>query len=168
MAITYEPIATAAFTTGVDTLTFSSIPATYTDLRVVIHGTRTDGFTNFWVQFNQDYATGPNFYSMTNLRGTGSSAISQSTSTFGNNSINGLNFQTTAGVNAFSTFDIFSYASSSYKPVLVTSSGDANGSGGVVYTVGTWRNTAAINEIRCVASNGHNGVTATLYGIKAA
>lgn len=165
MPATYEPIATGSFSGG-NYITFSSIPSTYTDLRVVVTATSTAANNNIWLQFNGNF-TGTSYF-MTCIRGDGTSPSAQSTEQFGENNMRPYNMEIAANVPGFATFDIFSYNNSaSPKVVLITGSSDANGSGGVNTTVGRWGNNAAINSIRCVNANGGNG-TATLYGIKAA
>ena len=164
MPATYEPIATGNFSGG-NYITFSSIPSTYTDLRVVVTATSTGGLNNIWLQFNGNF-TGTSYY-MTCIRGNGTSVSGQSREQFGANNMRPYNMEIAANVPGFATFDIFSYTNSASKVVLITGCSDANGSGGINKTVGGWANTAAINSIRCVNANGGTG-TATLYGIKEA
>jgi hypothetical protein len=164
MPATYEPIATTTLGSATSTITFSSIPATYTDLRVVLVGTSTSaGFVVF--RFNGDTATN---YSYTELYGDGTSAASQGSSS---NSRIGLG-GTAAGINSSATIpslytiDVFSYAGSTFKTTLNTSSGDFNGSGGVERNIGMYRSTSAITAINLVAGTSFGiGTTATLYGI---
>jgi hypothetical protein len=65
------------------------------------------------------------------------------------------------------TYDIFSYAGSTFKTLLMTTSGDQNGSGWVERIVGLYRSTSAITSISidASASTFAVGSTATLYGI---
>ena len=72
MPTTYEPIATQTLGSAAATITFSSIPATYTDLRLVLVGTSTIS-ANPKINFNSDTATN---YSQTILSGNGSVANS--------------------------------------------------------------------------------------------
>ena len=165
MPATYEPIATTTLGTAASTITFSSIAATYTDLRVVlISSTATAGNTVNYLRFNSD--TGTN-YSSTWLTGDGSTAASssESSATFIRGGENANN--TDAGL-SFITYDVFSYAGSTNKTALVTNSRDNNGSGSTYRIVGLWRNTAAINTVTIASSAGNYkiGTTATLYGIK--
>jgi len=162
---TYESIATTTLSSAAANITFSSIPSTYTDLRLVIaggFGTAGGGGNATIVRFNSD--TGSN-YSATFIYGDGSTAASfRSTSV---TSI-GIGLSNSTQVQ-LSTMDIFSYAGSTYKTALAEWSGDTNGSGQVRRNVGLWRSTSAITTILINnADNFASGTTATLYGIKAA
>jgi hypothetical protein len=162
MPATYEPIATTTLGTAANNVTFSSIPATYTDLRMVIVTGCDSGATASNFTFNGD--TGSN-YSNTNLTGDGTTAASgQATGAFNINALGVLDSST--GKRGMTTIDVFSYAGSTNKTALITTSRDANGSGTVGRVVGLWRNTAAITSIRFFVSNNLcAGSTATLYGI---
>ena len=160
MATTYEKIATTTLGSAASSITFSSIAATYTDLRVTFVGASTGG-ANLRLQLNTD--TGTN-YSKTNLYGRGATADSaRSTSA-------GPIYLTDDGITStphFYAIDLFSYAGSTYKTFLWEGSEDNNGSGSVVRGVGLWRNTAAITSV-ILYDNGNTfntGTTATLYGI---
>ncbi len=72
MPTTYEPIATTTLGSAAATITFSTIPATYTDLRVVWVGTVTVA-DSAGMRFNSDSGTN---YSRTVLQGDGSAASS--------------------------------------------------------------------------------------------
>jgi hypothetical protein len=164
MPSTYEPIATTTLGSAAASITFSSIPATYTDLRLVFVGKR-DGATSNYVVVNVNGDTGTN-YSDTQLNGNGSSATSTRNST-----ATAWYCGTVATIetnSAFFSLDVFSYAGSTFKTALSTFNNDRNGSGGVQYNVNLWRSTAAINSIKVDASSGNyaTGTTATLYGIK--
>jgi hypothetical protein len=73
MAATYEKIATTTLGSAANTVTFSSIAGTYTDLIVVCNGSVSNDTDEPRLRFNGD--TGNN-YSTTNLRGNGTSAQS--------------------------------------------------------------------------------------------
>lgn len=156
---TYEPIATQTLGTAA-TITFSSIPATYTDIVFVITSpaAASTAFTN--MRFNGDTATN---YSSTLLQGDGTTASSSNaaTQTFIPTIYRSTAQPTTA------TIHIFSYAGSTNKTVLIQGSSDLNGSGLTTLRVGLWRSTAAINQID-IAATMPIGTIATLYGIKAA
>ena len=166
MPSTYEPIATTTLGSAAASITFSSIPATYTDLRLVLVGKGNGGEIYPKGYFNSDSSSSN--YSYTTLEGNGSAASS------GGNTNNDRFALLTTGypnntVFTFVTFDIFSYAGSTFKTGLATTSTDKNGSGGTGRIVNLWRSTAAITGIT-VTDGGAGfgwaaGTTATLYGI---
>ena len=163
---TYEPIATTTLGSASATITFSSIPATYTDLRLVIIPLANSSPDDFYLRFNSDSATN---YSITTLYGSGSAAASnRATNATGILMTRGT--QTQLSTPTLRTADIFSYAGSTYKTVLTTESSDLNGSGTTVVNVGLWRSTSAITTITLnrVGDSFAAGTTATIYGIKAA
>ena len=159
MPATYEKIQSTTLSSGSANITFSSIPSTYTDLRVVCVAT---GSGNFGARLNGD--TGAN-YSHTDLIGSGSTASGYAASGQSymviDNALNGL-----GSTPQLYTLDIFSYAGSTYKSTLVTANEDNNGSGYVSHQVYLWNSTAAINSVTVLGSSTLNaGTTATLYGI---
>lgn len=141
---------------GSGTATFNSIPNTYTDLRLVISGF-LGSFP--YIYLNNSFAAN---YSFTQLRGTGSAAASNRYTNDVAFYFNQAAFSTT--VPALVIVDIFSYAGSTNKTVLINSNNDQNGSGEVMRVVGLWRNTSAITRID-FESFSTSGGTATLYGI---
>jgi hypothetical protein len=165
MPATYEPIATTTLGSAASTITFSSIPGTYTDLKLVILPIySTAGRSILW-QVNND--TGSN-YSFTSVYGdggsTGSYRVSNSTYWFPFQTV--LSSSTT--IPNLHILDIFSYAGSTNKTALEEISGDLNSTGGVLRSVNLWRSTAAITSIKATASASatfSTGTTATLYGI---
>ena len=162
MPATYEKIATTTLGSA-GQITFTSIPATYTDLRIVLVSKSVSNGANVQFRFNSD--TGNN-YSFTYIRGDGASASSyrESNIPYGYFADQSSSSQPNMG-----TLDIFSYAGSTYKTALATYADDRNGSGYVFNTVNLWRSTAAITSVALSPSNfGGNfqsGTTATLYGI---
>ena len=155
-------IATTTLGSAASSITFSSIPATYTDLRLVFTGT-VNGDTAY-MTFNSD--TGTN-YSRTYLDGDGSTATSGRATSASNMRLSGIMTSLTSTIPALITIDIFSYAGSTNKTVLQTLSVDKNGTGEVATQVHLWRNTAAITNVSLNAgvSTFTTGTTATLYGI---
>jgi len=162
MPATYEPIATTTLGAAAASINFTSIAASYTDLRVVLTGTGTAALSERF-RFNSDTATN---YSYTILYGNGSAAgsgrgsnVSFIRGTFMNS------WDTTIPVMV--TLDLFSYTGSTNKTCLLTVSQDLNGSGSVERSVGLWRSTSAVNNIEIYASTSTfaAGTTATLYGI---
>ena len=160
MATTYDKIATVSIS-GTSTTTFGSIASSWTDLRLVFTGSLASS-GRMAIQYNGD--TGTN-YSQTKLWGDGTSV--QSTQTTNANFIY-LGATGTTNIR-FDSFDIFSYAGSTYKTCLATESIDASGSGETMSLVGLWRSTSAITSITLYNFNGGNvSGSATLYGIKSA
>jgi hypothetical protein len=172
MATTYEPIATTTLGSAQASYTFSSIPATYTDL-IIVASLKADSTTVATpaLRFNSDTSTN---YSATWVYGIGSGSGSSSR---GSNATYLYTGDYSVGVTSANptTFitHIFNYANTTtYKTVLsrnnqITASGGETGA-----TVGLWRKTPeAITTILYTSTNGANyaaGSTFTLYGIKAA
>jgi hypothetical protein len=164
MPATYEKIASTTLGSATATITLSSIPATYTDLRLVFVGGGTTG-GQFRLRFNGDSSAG---YSSVILSGDGSAAGSTRYT-----SVDGIKGGYNIGTSTFSyiSCDIFSYTNSTYKYALLQYSNDQNGSGQSQVLNGLWRDNAAITSITLDLIGGitfRSNTTATLYGIKKA
>jgi hypothetical protein len=157
---TYVPIANQVLTSATASVTFSSIPSTYTDLVLIANG-GVSTLGSITIQLNSD--TGTN-YSYTRVYGNGSAATSDRftsqnyldlgyfPNSFGNSSI--THFMNYSNTSTYKT-TITRWATTSYTTA----------------EVGLWRNTAAINSIVLYNSSSYNlnaGSTFTLYGIQAA
>jgi hypothetical protein len=169
MPATYEPIATANGTGSSATITFSSIPATYTDLRVIIQATSpaSGQYVSPGMRFNSD--SGSN-YSYTVLWGDGSSAgsyrVNNQTSFYAGPSQVGVQ-----NLNpCLSVVDILNYTASMNKTSLIEGMLDDNGSGSTERIVSLWRNTAAITTVAVISQGASfsTSTVVTIYGIKAA
>lgn len=165
MPATYEPIATTTLSSAGASISFSSIPATYTDLRfTLVVNTTTTNSEGIRLTYNNDSGTN---YSDTYLSGTGSSAVSGRDT---NASFIILHYSgTSTTIPTFYFGDVFNYGGSTFKTALTGSSEDKNGSGNVTRNVGLWRSTAAITTLTLSNAGGGNfnaGTIATLYGIK--
>lgn len=159
MPVTYQRIASTTLSSNQQEITFNSITSAYTDLRIVLVATSSTSVDFFRYRFNAD--TGTN-YSSTDLIGNGSSALSQRNTS--SSAILVQNFYNTPPT--LFEIDVFSYAGSTNKTTLNSTSADLNGSGAVAKTVGLWRNTSAITSVTLRANtNFASGTTATLYGI---
>ena len=160
---TYTPIATQTLGSAAASITFSSIPGTYTDLRLVLTCTTSSAGSVVYVKFNADSTT--TNYSFVNLYGQGSSTGA----TAGVNSLIAINafLGTSTSISQMYSADIFSYAGSTNKCVIGTCAEDQNGSGDVTITQGLWRSTAAITSVVLSLSAGNfsTGTIATLWGI---
>ena len=164
---TMTPIATNTLTAVASSVTFSSIPSTYTDLVLVLQGS-FDSADDVRFRFNGD--TGSN-YSYTNLYGTGSSAGSfrAANQTSGIGDFYG-NVTTTLG-NSVQIFQFMNYANTTTNKTVLIRSNQAGS--GVDATGNLWRSTSAITSITfakgsSMSGTWQSGSTFTLYGIKAA
>jgi hypothetical protein len=165
MATTYEKIATTTLGSNNASISFTSIGSGYTDLRLVVAGSSTGTSSQYpKLQFNADSSA---LYSFTYLRGNGTAANSSRNTGASWMEIQGQD----AGIGAnpfMATVDLFSYAGSTFKTCLIEFSGDQNGSGQTVKTVGLYRSTSAITGVSLTNSGSYEfttGFTATLYGI---
>jgi hypothetical protein len=163
MPATYEPIATTTLGSAAATIDFTSIAASWTDLRIVMTFTTSTG-NSIRGTFNSD--TGTN-YSHTIIFGNGSGVTSSRNTSLAYFFVTNGSDTTTPSM---ATLDVFSYAGSTNKTLLGTQLRDYNGSGVVGQSVSLWRSTAAITSISLFLSSGNfsTGTTATLFGIKAA
>jgi hypothetical protein len=162
MAVTYIPLATQTVSgTSTSTITFSSIPATYTDLILVFNG-YTNAQASCYLRFNNDSATN---YSDTRLLGSGSSAASDRDTSIAQ--INAfVSTSTSNNINEIIQIQNYSNATT-YKTSLLRWN---NAGSYVAAIVGLWRNTAAINRIDMILSTSYfvAGSTFSLYGVTAA
>lgn len=152
---------------GVSSVTFSSIPQTYTDLiikmsaRDDISGQVNDNIT---VSFNGSSANG----TTKELYGTGSAAGSGSLPNVKSNYITGAS----ATTNTFSNNEIYipNYTSSNYKSISSDGAAESNVTGAfMAMEAGLWSQISAITSISLSSGNNANFVqysTFYLYGIK--
>ena len=166
MPKTYEPIATTTLASAAASYTFSSIPATYTDLVLVLNSIADSTAFHIYAQFNSDTATN---YSQTIVYGDGTSALSTRESSQNQARYSyGAAVRTTSPTTTIIT--ILNYANTTtFKTSLARNN---RASDGVDAIVSLWRKTPeAINTIKIYNSAAANfaiGSTFTLYGIKAA
>lgn len=167
MPKTYEPIATTTLGSASGTVTFASIPGTYTDLIIVMNG-YNDTQDNFVPRLNFNNDTGTN-YSITSVYGTGSAAGSTRASTQGALYVSYQGGWSTTSTNrATNIVHIQNYANTTTNKTVLSRANRADNM--VEAIVGLWRSTAAINEIDITVGAGTFAATSTftLYGIKAA
>jgi len=165
----YESIATVDVGAGgVASITFSSIPATYTHLQIRgIARATTSGssFVNCTISYNSD--TGAN-YAGHDLYGDGSSAVAGGGGSRVPSNIGVVTFpDASIAANIFGTgiIDILDYANTSkYKTIRVLTGADANGSGYILLRSELWQNTSAISTITLTAAFAQYSQFA-LYGI---
>lgn len=157
---TYSLIASNTLSTANSTITFSSIPATFTDL-VLVCNLFSSGTTYSGIRFNGD--TGSN-YSLTDFYGDGGGGITSSRQT----NISGGGSGPTMGSGNVLIYNILNYSNSNtYKNMLGRNANPGNGN---FASVNAWRSTAAINSLTLYTGTGDNwstGSTFKLYGIQA-
>jgi hypothetical protein len=166
MTSTYEKIATTTLGSAAATVTFNSIPSTYTDLVLITNEKQSSGGTRASaLRFNSD--SGSN-YSQTGLYGTGSAAGSFRTTNAAYLYYGYYAFSTTSNFNFNSIVQINNYSNTTTNKTVLSRANNADN--GVDAIVGLWRSTAAITSITLsmeTLSNFTTGCTFTLYGIKA-
>jgi hypothetical protein len=134
---------------GAASVTFSSIPSTYTHLQIRLMG-RTNRAANSdscKLTFNSD--TGAN-YTEHGLYGTGAAAAAYAvTGSTGALTYRLAGATATSGIQGTIIIDILDYANTNkYKTMRSLGGVDVNGSGGEIYlNSSVWMNTAAISNI---------------------
>lgn len=163
MATAFYKIATVTVGSGgASTMAFSSIPSTYTDLKLLITSSVT---SNNYIKININGDTGSN-YTYKVIRGSGSAAGSfQQTDWTAAAYVFGYS---DSGWSSHSVY-IPNYATSSYKSISSNSAQEANAATAYSWLgSGLWNSTSAITSIT-IASQTLNFAqysSATLYGIK--
>lgn len=164
MALTYEPIATTTLGAGTSTVTFTSIPATYTDLVVVTQVAGTTG-SNIGMRFNN---TAGSAYSNTWIGGNGTQSVTSRDTNSAYIPIDGYAYPTN-GTSSSVVTNIPNYANTNvFKTALCQAGNSAQGTSVIL---GLWQSTTAINRLDFfVAASGNLGAgsTFTVYGVKAA
>lgn len=163
---TYEPIATTTLGSAQTTITFSSIPSTYTDLVLISNASITSGASAMQFRFNSDSGTN---YSFTRMYGDGSTAGSDASSSQNTMGVAIMGSSVTPQTACIT--HIQNYANTTtYKTVI---SRGNNAASYVSAYVSLWRSTSAINRIDIYFKTAGTdtavaGSTFTLYGITAA
>lgn len=173
MANTYEAIATVTVGSGgTSSISFSSIPQTFTDLCILLslkNPSTTSNENGQDMSFRLNGDTGSNYYSKILYRTVtqGSASDTGTSMTWVGQSNNNASTMT----NTFSNIYVYipNYTSSNAKSLSVDSVAEANANTyGFIMTAGLWNNTAAITSMSWTPNGGtfSQYSTATLYGIK--
>jgi len=167
---TYEAIATNTLASATSSVTFSSIPSTYTDLVLVLSDLKSGTSSNsICVRYNSDSGTN---YSYTIITGTGSVAQSARGSNINHSFFGGYNIGVDPTYPSVVVGHIMNYANTTtYKTGLSRYSIDRPGFNGETQAiVNVWRSTAAITSVTVATFTGNwsIGSTFSLYGIAAA
>jgi hypothetical protein len=167
MANTFVKIQTVTVGSGgAASIDFTSIPQTYTDLKIVVSARSTYSalVDTLFVKPNGLTTNGSSRW----VIGDGSTASSSSAAFNYVREING----NTATASTFASVEIYApnYTSSNYKSFSSEGVSETNATSGVRLglTAGLWSSTAAITSITLTATSGDfvQYSTATLYGIK--
>jgi hypothetical protein len=164
---TYTPIYAQTLSSAAASITFSNIPTTFTDLRLVYQTGMSSAGNEPYLRFNSDSSS---LYSETVLYGNGTSALS-----FRNNISTAIQMARDVGlptaIESVTTVDIMNYSNTTtFKNALIrTNKGSASYSQVGAY-ISLYRSTSPITSINLSTSAGNfvTGSTFTLYGIKAA
>jgi len=168
MANTYVLIASNTLSSTAASVTFSSIPGTYTDLvlRVSARDSADTPISSLTMTFNSDTATN---YSQTILAGSGSAASSSRTTSVSGDARVVIQ-PSTYTTNVFGSFEIYipNYTVSANKPYSYFGVTENNATAAEIRAnAALWRNTAAISTITLAAPNNFvSGSSFFLYGIK--
>jgi hypothetical protein len=171
MPITYTPIASTTLTSDSTSVTFNSIPQTFTDLVIVMSVGKGISYTT-GLQFNGVTTL---TYSRTRLSGDGTTASSARNTTaqaFQYIPLGSFGNGTTLGTENIVAHLLNYSNTTTFKTTLSRSNAVSSG---LDASVGLWQSTAAINLIRIAPdvdtparTSFLTGSTFTLYGIKAA
>ena len=166
MPKTYEAIATQTLGSTAASVTFSSIPSTYTDLVLVCNLGSTVAGQAIIMRANGD--SGSN-YSFRTIRGNGSTVIGEQQSNQTQVRISVAVDTSTAAGNQNIITNIMNYSNTSTFKTFFGRANNADVNGTEV-NVSMWRSTTAINQllVGLTGSTFVAGSTFTLYGIKAA
>lgn len=156
---------------GASSVTFSSIPSTYTHLQVrgIMRNTNQNSFV-LRARFNSD--TGSN-YARHTLKGTGAAASATGETTQTSMSFDEMSpvSGNTASVFGGMVWDVLDYANTNkYKTSRTLGGFDANGSGQIIFDSALWQSTTAVSSISIfmASDNFAQYSSFALYGIKGA
>ena len=167
MATTYTLINSNVLSSSTATVSFTSIPATYTDLvlRVSARDSADTPVAALVLRFNSDSSTN---YSQTFLDGSGSAASSSNTSS-STADARVMIEPSTYTASTFGSFEIYipNYLVSANKPYSYFGVTENNATASYIRAnAALWRNTAAITSIVMTAPNNFvSGSSFYLYGI---
>jgi hypothetical protein len=154
---TYTPLATVTLASSASSVTFSSIPATYRDLILVMNGSPSTGSYAF-LRFNGDSGSNYNYIFM---YGDGSSAVSQSFTSQTQGYIGNID----ATVRTTFIAQVMDFSATDKHKTFLSRNGQAAGL--VIATAGRWANTSAVTSMSVNINSGtfSIGHTFNLYGV---
>jgi hypothetical protein len=169
MANTYTLISSNTLSSSAASVTFSSIPSTYTDLvlRGSIRDTTAGTVRDLFIRANNDSST---LYSFRDIEASGS-AVASSANTLRSyfQSVNGSNGSGSTS-NTFTSFELYipSYTASQNKPASLISAMENNATAAyITVSAQLYRSTTAISRLDILGdSTIASGSSFYLYGIK--
>jgi len=171
-ANTYTPIASTTVDTASATIVFSSIPATYTDLVLVMQPGADVGDENIGLRFNDDTSGNYSYQRIGANNTAGTYNASRQNNFTRINTTEATGTGPTLGKLVI-TAHIMNYTNTTTYKIVLARSGQVGGTyNGVELFTGAWRATpAAINSITIMQGGARTfstGSTFNLYGILAA
>jgi hypothetical protein len=170
----YESIASTSGTGSSGTVTFSSIPSTYTSLQIRMIGRSnlaSTGTVSGRVQLNGDTSSASYTSHMLFGNGTSAQVDSAASGTYTGMLLPTARDANAANIMGANIIDIHNYTSTTQNKTMRAFSGvDINGTGAVYLQSGLWLSTAAVTSISLVltTSNWTSATQIALYGIKGA
>jgi hypothetical protein len=169
---TYEPIATTTIGSRTTSYTFSSIPQTYTDLRLILN-LGSPATANLSVYPNNDSTNNCQYIYLAS--GGGATPVGRYSGS-GGAVQPGYGLSWTGGDmhpnSTYARYDIFSYTNTSKYKAATSQFSDINTTqGGIMMVQHMWLSTAAITSLVVHTTSAELwevGTVMTLYGIKAA
>lgn len=166
MGVTYTAIATVTVGSGgAANIEFTSIPQTYTDLKILISARESGTSANYAaMRINGNTTT----YSYRSIEGNGATVGSYNSS---NQSVYGVNNQSNYTASTFGSIEIYipNYAGSNTKIWSSDAVTETNATTSYIDMIAaSWNNTTAVTSLEILPGSGNfvQYSTAYLYGIK--
>lgn len=166
MPLTYDSLGTVALSSNATNITFSSIPTTFTDLRLVIYASSAGSNNSYGLRFNGDTSSS---YCITRQNASNAwNASRDQSNTF-------FQFASADSTNAsplFITVDIMRYRTTNRKTILAHTNSNQNSTsvGQVSLGAGAYIGSSPIDSVTFLFSVNdiQAGSYAALYGIQVA
>jgi hypothetical protein len=157
---TYTPLANVTLGSSSSSVTFSSIPATYRDLILVVNGTVDTG-TGLRLRFNNDSGNNYSYAVMAGLA-AGETSISGG----GQNRLYPAYANQSSGQRFTYTAQIMDYSATDKHKTVLFRDNSLNGTI-VSASAQRWANNTAVTQLNLLLDSGNYnaGTTAALYGI---
>ena len=168
----YDSIASTTLGSTTASITFSSIPATYTHLQIrgISRCNRAVSYaSSLQAQFNGD--TGSNYWQYHYMYANGAT-LGAGSGDLTTQALVGYSMGSSATANTFEAtiIDILDYKSTNkYKTIRSLDGGDTNGAGGIQFMSSSWMTTSAITSITIFPTTAFSFLqysSFALYGVK--